>query len=407
MSDEHATPLVIIGAGAAGLMAACHAGACGVPALLLERKHRPGSKLLMCGNGRCNLTSCRSPDELLADFGSPLDDFLRPAIRAFSPAKLQRWFEAQGLPLMRTRDGKVFPKSERAPDVVKCLSDIMRRYQVPVCYNAPVASISQAAAGFMVHTPTFEVNAQRVLIATGGVSYPKTGSVGDGQHIAGELGPRLQPYRPGLVGIAWQSPWLATHAGQQFKSVEVRVFDGDRPIGETSGLLECERWGLGGGAISNATRLLSRANASTPGVEIRHTPGQPPLRISPLTMRPLKEAMVTVGGVDLDGVSPATLQSTQMPGLFFAGEVLDVDGPTGGYNLTAAFATARLAVDAIAREGGFTPPVEKARPQGRQGQRPDRRRKFPPHGPAAGRKRGGSSPRASRAGPPVKPRHQR
>ncbi|MDP6490673.1 MAG: aminoacetone oxidase family FAD-binding enzyme [Kiritimatiellia bacterium] len=381
MSTPDSTPLVIIGAGAAGLMAACHAGERGVPALLLERKHRAGSKLLMCGNGRCNLTSCLEPDAMLADFGDPLEAFLSPAITAFSPAHLQRWFEGNGLPLMRTRDGKVFPRSERAADVVKCLSDVLRRFSMPICYNAPVERITAGDGGLTVQTRTFSIEAQRVLLATGGVSYPKTGSVGDGQRLARELGHRVRPYRPGLVGIEWSEPWLAAHRGQQFKRARVRVLDGEQCIGETTGLLECERWGLGGGAISNATRLLSRLDARQPGVEIVTAPKQPPLRIRAVKMRPLKEAMVTVGGVDLRDVSPDKMASTVTPGLYFAGEVIDVDGPTGGYNLTAAFATARLAVDTIAREGHYTPPATKARPRGQRRSRPDRRRHAAPRPP--------------------------
>jgi predicted flavoprotein YhiN len=368
MSKTESTPLVIIGAGAAGLMAGCHAGERGIPALLLERKHRAGSKLLMCGNGRCNLTSCLTPDAMLAGFGPPLDAFLKPAISAFTPEQLQSWFERSGLPLMRTRDGKVFPQSERAPDVVRCLTDGLRRHSTPICFNAPVATVTPAADGFTVQTRAFAIHADRVLIATGGVSYPKTGSVGDGQKMARDLGHRLQPYRPGLVGIEWSGPWMEKHPGAQFKTARVRVFDGTRCIGETSGILECERWGLGGGAISNATRLLSRLNARQPGVEIAYSQKEPPLCINPLKMRPLKEAMVTVGGVDLRDIEPGSMASTKTPGLYFAGEVMDIDGPTGGYNLTAAFATARLAINTIATEGNFKAPPTTHNP--RRGKRP-------------------------------------
>ncbi|MBT3193343.1 MAG: aminoacetone oxidase family FAD-binding enzyme [Verrucomicrobia bacterium] len=379
MKEQQSTPLVIIGAGAAGLMAASHAGERGVPALLLERKHRAGSKLLMCGNGRCNLTSTLTADQMLSDFAPTLDAFLRPAITAFSPSQLQNWFERNGLPLMQTRDGKVFPKSERAPDVVRCFTDVLRRYEAPICYNAPVEKIAEQPNGFAIQTRAFRIHADRVLIATGGVSYPKTGSVGDGQKMARELGHKLQPYRPGLVGIEWADPWMKTHMGQEFKGARVRVFDDKRCIGETSGLLECERWGLGGGAISNATRLLSRLNARKPSAEITYAHREPALSISPLKMRPLKEAMVTVGGVDLQDINPDTMGSKRTRNLYFAGEVMDVDGPTGGYNLTAAFATARLAIDAIAAEGSFKPPQSRARPQGKRAARPDRRRKPTRH----------------------------
>ena len=375
MDKQDLTPLVIIGAGAAGLMAASHAGERGVPVLLLERKHRAGSKLLMCGNGRCNLTSCISADTMLSNFGAPLDEFLRPAISAFSPNQLQSWFERQGLPLMQTRDGKVFPKSERAPDVVKCFTNTLRRYNIPICYNAPVEKIQRQDGRFIVSANNFHVDAQRVLIATGGVSYPKTGSVGDGQKLARTLGHRITPYRPGLVGIAWEDPWVQAHLGQQFKAAHVRILDGSNCIGETRGLLECERWGLGGGAISNATRLLSRHNAQRPGVEITYAPKQAPLRISSLRMRPLKEAMVTVGGVDLADINPNTMESKTTPGIYFSGEVLDVDGPTGGYNLTAAFAAARLAINTIAIEAGFKPVHQSAPPQQqRRAYKPDRRK---------------------------------
>jgi len=354
MSDKNEpTPLAIIGGGAAGLMAACLAGELGIPTLLLERKHRFGSKLLMCGNGRCNLSSRLEPAQMLADFGPPLDTFLQPAIQAFSPAALMRWFEQRGLPLMTTSDGKVFPRSERAPDVVHCFQDQLREYAVALCLQSPVERIEPLeGGGFRLHTAVFAVNARHVLLTTGGVSYPKTGSVGDGQRMAGELGLRVLPFRAGLVGLEWADPWMQRHSGKPFTQAAVRVFDGPTLLGETQGLLEVERWGLGGGCISNATRLLSRAGAKTPVLDIRPAPGAAVIRLDNVRMRPLKEAMVTVGGVDLAEVSNTTFESRRLPGLFLAGEVLDIDGPTGGYNLTAAFATARLAVQAVASRLG-------------------------------------------------------
>ncbi len=370
MKTEETAPLIIIGAGAAGLMAACHAGEYGIPTLLLERKHRAGSKLLMCGNGRCNLTSALDVSTMLSDFGPPLDAFLSTAIGKFPPAMLQKWFERNNLPLMLTRDGKVFPKSEKAMDVVRCLTDVLRRQGTPICYSAPVQSVDRDGEHFVVRTSVFQVHAKRILICTGGVSYPKTGSVGDGQRIARDLGHKVRPFRPGLVGVDWDDPWLHAHRGEQFKAVDVRVFDGKGCIGETSGLLECENWGLGGGAISNATRLLSRFEAKSPALEIRYTKQAAPLTISHVKTRPLKEAMVTVGGVDLDDVDAETMASKRIPNLYFAGEVLDIDGPTGGYNLTAAFATARLAIDTIAKEGNFTPAPVKQKQK-----RPSRARK--------------------------------
>ncbi len=372
-NDRQQTTLVIIGGGAAGLMGACHAGELGVPTLLIERKHRFGSKLLMCGNGRCNLTSRMNSQRMLADFGPPLDSFLHRALEKFAPAQLMQWFEARGLPLMQTSDGKVFPRSERAPDVVHCFQDELRRLQAALCMQAPVTDIVPLAEGFRVQTPMLSVEARYVLVATGGVSYPKTGSVGDGQRIAGHLGLRVQPFRPGLVGVVLENDWVQRNQGEQFTQAVARVYDGARLIGETGGLLECERWGVGGGCITNATRMLSRAAATRPAIEVVSAPGAKAFRIDPVKMRPLKEAMVTVGGVDLAEVSPTTMEAQRIPGLFFAGEVLDIDGPTGGYNLTAAFATARLAVQEVARRTGAKP----SRTAGRPGQK--RGRKHPAH----------------------------
>ena len=353
MKKDDTTHLVIIGAGAAGLMAASYAGEFGLASLLLERKHRAGSKLLMCGNGRCNLTSNLNIEDMLSAFGGNVASFLTPAISAFGSDALQKWFKQNGLPVMRTNDGTMFPASERASDVVHCFTDKLRNDAMPICLNAPVNDIEKTENGFIVHTDNFSIKTQKVLLTTGGVSYPKTGSVGDGQRIAGKLGHHMMPYRPGLVGVAWQDDWLTSNLAERFQDSRVRIMDGDKFIAETNGLVECERWGLGGGAILNATRILSRNNARKPAMEIFLSKEKSPIRITNLKMRALKEAMVTVGGVGLNDVNPETMESCVLPGMYFAGEVLDIDGPTGGFNLTAAFATARLAIKSIASGAGL------------------------------------------------------
>lgn len=261
-----------------------------------------------------------------------------------------------------------------------CFTDRLRDLAVPVCLNAPVKDVQSTGNGYSIALNGYSLTARRVLLATGGVSYPKTGSVGDGQKFARCLGHRLQPYRPGLVGVAYDSPWLRANHGKLFKRANVRVFDGDRELGHVIAALEIERWGLGGPAISNATRLLSRTMAARPALEIQPGRGEEPIHITMVETRPLKEAMVTVGGVDLGCVDPATMESRVRPGLYFAGEVLDVDGPTGGYNLTAAFSSARLAVESIAGEAGIEPTAEGVAPRRRsrqvrpgRTQRPERR----------------------------------
>ena len=341
-------PLLIIGGGAAGLFAGCLAGERGLGTLILERKHKPGRKLLMCGNGRCNLTKDIPPAQMLRDMGEPMATFLATALNALPPAAVQSWFQRHNVPLKKMDDRRIFPRSEQASDVVHALTDALRDTGTALCLNAPVAQVERAEpAGFLVETDHFSVLANNVLIATGGVSYPKTGSVGDGQKFAKALGHSLKPYRPGLIGFVITHPWIDRHAGRTFEEATCRIFRNGQKLYEGRGQMDCETWGLGGAAAYNASRCVARQNLSD--FELEWSTEGETVRVRKPATRPLKEAIVTIGGVPLNEVDPATMQSRKCPRLYFAGEVMDIDGPTGGYNLTAAFATAALAVDAIAK----------------------------------------------------------
>jgi hypothetical protein len=344
-------PLLVIGGGAAGLFGGCLAGERRLGALILERKHKPGRKLMMCGNGRCNLTKDIPPAQMLRDMGEPMTAFLAPALHAYPPSAVQAWFQRHNVPLKKMDDRRVFPRSEQAADVVHALTDALRDTGVALCLNAPVARIDRPANGlFHVATASFSVCARCVLIATGGVSYPKTGSVGDGQKFAKALGHALKPYRPGLIGFVIAHPWIQAHAGTTFEQAACRVFCNGRKIYEGQGQMDCETWGLGGAAAYNASRCVARQNLRD--FDLEWTVGRDTVRVRSPGTRPLKEAIVTIGGVPLQEVDPATMGSRKCPGLFFAGEVLDIDGPTGGYNLTAAFATAALAVASVSARVG-------------------------------------------------------
>ena len=343
-------PLLIIGGGAAGLFGGCLAGERGLGTLILERKHKPGRKLLMCGNGRCNITKDIPPAQMLRDMGEPMTSFLAPAINALPPAAVQAWFQRHNVPLKKMDDRRVFPRSEHASDIVHALTDALRDTGSAICLNAPVEGVERLPDGkglFHVITAHFSVCARHVLLATGGVSYPKTGSVGDGQKFAKALGHSLKPYRPGLIGFTITHPWIRAHAGTTLERVTFRVFSNGRQIYEGQGQMDCESWGLGGAAAYNASRCIARNNLGD--FEIEWAVGRDIVRVRKPATRPLKEAIVTIGGVPLNEVDPATMESRKCPGLFFAGEVMDIDGPTGGYNLTAAFATAAMAVESIAR----------------------------------------------------------
>jgi len=350
MHDPKSVPLLIVGGGAAGLFGGCLAGERGLGTLILERKHKPGRKLLMCGNGRCNLTKDLPSVQMLRDMGEPMSRFLEPALNALPPSAVQAWFQAHNVPLKKTDDRRVFPRSEQASDVVYALTDALRDTGTALCLNAPVERVERTDGGptrFLVSTAHFSVFAENVLLATGGVSYPKTGSVGDGQKFAKALGHSLKPYRPGLIGFVIAHPWIDRHAGTTFEDAACRVFRNGQKLYEGRGQLDCETWGIGGAAAYNASRCVARQNLNE--FELEWEVGRDKVRVRSPKTRPLKEAIVTVGGVPLNEVDPATMQSRKCPGLFFAGEVMDIDGPTGGYNLTAAFATAALAVGAVAK----------------------------------------------------------
>ncbi len=349
------TDIIIIGGGAAGLMAGCAAGELGLRTLVLERKHKPGRKLLMCGNARCNLTTNISDGRMLQMLGEPVGRFLETAIGAFSPSMLQRWFAAGGLRTVVKAGNKVYPHTERASDVLNLFTDQLRDKNISLACSSVVESVEKSKKGFCVATGNFWVESRYVLIATGGISYPKTGSVGDGQEWAKRLGHTIEPYRPGLAGFEVEPYVLKGRIGTIYERVVVDVLSEGRKIAETRGVYEIEKWGVGGTAITDASRVVARQRLETVVLRIKLENGKIE-EIKPMRVRPVKEAMVTVGGVMLNEIDSRTMESRICPGLYFAGEVLDIDGPTGGYNLQAAFSTARLAVGAIGKrcgKGGF------------------------------------------------------
>ena len=396
------TDLIIIGAGAAGLMSAVLAGRAGLSCVLLEKRHRAGLKLLLTGNNRCNISHVGTADDMAAAYGETIGEFLRPALEHLPPRALRAWFEEAGLPLILNRN-RVYPKSEKADDVLHTFIDKLRDLEVPLLLNCPVTGLGPAeSGGFQVRCAKLTLEAKCVLVATGGVSYPKTGSVGDGQQFAKDLGLEVTPLRPGLVGIEVADAWLHSQADISIPDVRVTLTANGRPIAVTEGNVLCGGQCLRGSAIFDATRLAAHHHVTsfeltldlTPHVFrngaakwrdlLRRAPERLPeaicrelglgpaavtglsrafgrevssieelaerlqtIRPTVIGLRPTKEAIVTVGGVALSEIHRETLEAKRLPGLFFAGEVLDIDGPTGGFNLHAAFATASLAMKAI------------------------------------------------------------
>ena len=349
--QEVAAKLVIVGGGAAGMFAAAVAAERGVPCVLVERKARLGSKVLMTANGRCNFAKDISPDTFLRDLGEvSCADFVAEAVRECPPRQICRGFQSLGVRTKRMTDGRFFPADEKAATIVHAFGDLLRDEEVPILSNCAVMAIKPLKNGFLVSTKNFTLWAENVLIATGGVSYPKTGSVGDGQNFAKSLGHSIVPYRPGLIGLETRDPKVTRLAGRRFEDGATKVLDASgKTIFEYRGEIDCESFGLSGAAIYNAQRFIEHLNRRT-GVAVEASFNGMTVRVEKINPRPLKEAIVTLGGVDTREIDSHTMQSKIVPGLYFAGEVMDIDGPTGGYNLTLAFATARKAVASIAKK---------------------------------------------------------
>jgi predicted Rossmann fold flavoprotein len=337
--------LAIIGGGAAGMFAAAAAAERKIPCILLERKARLGSKVLMTANGRCNFTKDISAEDFIRDIG-PAANWVANAIRECPPKRIIQKFRSLGVALRRMPDGRMFPADGKAATIVHAFGDVLRNASLPIVTNCPVTGIRKAERGFIVDTRSFGFTAKNVLIATGGVSYPRTGSVGDGQKFAQILGHKIIPFRPGLIGMETADRRITSLAGRRFEDGRAKVIGPDgKVLFDYRGEVDCETFGLSGAAVYNCQRFIMHAGLESFTLEVWF--GHERLKFQNLRSRPVKEAIVTLGGVSLSDVNPATMQSRKIPGLYFAGEVLDIDGPTGGYNLTLAFATAHRAVSAI------------------------------------------------------------
>lgn len=406
--------IAIIGGGAAGLLAAGTVGEKGESVTLFEKNPVPGKKILITGKGRCNVTC----DAEVRDMEKNIPrgaKFLRRALYAFPPSEVFRFFESEGVPLKVERGNRVFPVSDRAKDIRDALESYAFRSKTVSLRTEKVLSLTKDELGFSLRTPKGSERFDRVLIATGGLSYPGTGSDGDGYAFAKALGHRVVPCRPALIPLTVKESLPADAMGLSLKNVAVRVEtpNGKKVYEDFGEMLFCH-FGVSGPVILSASsfldfdqekeyrlcidlkpalteeeldkRVLSdfRDNQNRdfinalnrllpqkligPVVSLsRIDPRKKVHLVSreerqrlvailkklPLTVtgtRPIKEAIVTRGGVDLGEVDPRTMESRLVPGLYFAGEVLDVDGLTGGFNLQIAFSTGRLAGIAISKE---------------------------------------------------------
>lgn len=399
--------VVVVGGGAGGMAAAIFAARQGARVTLLERNEKLGRKIYITGKGRCNVTNDCTQDEFLREV--PRNPrFLYSALSFLAPQDMMALLEENGCPTVVQRGRRVYPATEKASDVTKTLETIMRQNAVRVRLNSRVRRID--ASGGQVTGVTLEngerLTADRVILATGGLSYPGTGSTGDGYRLAREWGHTVIPPVPSLSAVETAESWPAELQGLSLKNVRLTLRDGKKTAYTEQGEMLFTHFGVSGPLVlemschlpadpagarfwidmkpaldmrqldarlqrefdaQSRKRLCSVMGALLPGSMAQMFPGlcgvdggktcaqitreererlAECFKAIPLTvarLRPIEEAIVTRGGVSVKEIVPATMESKLVKGLYFAGEVMDVDAHTGGYNLQIAFSTGALA----------------------------------------------------------------
>lgn len=406
--------IVVIGGGAAGLMAALFAARGGARVTLLERNEKLGKKIYITGKGRCNLTNAASPRERFLQNVPRNPRFLYAALSTLDNEGTMALFESLGLRLKVERGERVFPESDRASDVTRTLEKEILRLGARILLNARVRALSLQdgrAAGVTLENGE-RIDADAVIVATGGLSYPSTGSTGDGYRFAKDAGLPVTPTRPSLIAIETLETWPFALSGLTLKNVRLWADVGKKKPWSEMGELLFTHFGVSGPLALTASALFPEDFAGRamtvdlkPALDadtldkrvqrdfaemgrkrlgsvmdglVPHALGEallPLVSLSPLTpvssvnqaqrkalvallkavpltvkaLRGYNEAVVTRGGVDVKAVDPSTMAAKSAPGLYFAGEVLDVDAFTGGFNLQIAFSTGALAGKSAAR----------------------------------------------------------
>jgi predicted Rossmann fold flavoprotein len=404
--------VIVLGAGAAGLMAAIRAAECGASVLLLEKNRKAGVKILMSGGTRCNITHATDNRGIVVAFGPP-GRFLHSPLAAFSVQNTLDLFAAEGVATKVEPGGKVFPVSNRAADVLDALLRRLKRSGAVLGLEEPAREFQPASPGFRVVTPHRVLVSRHLILTTGGQSYPGSGTTGDGYSWAARLGHTIIPPRPALTPITVGADWVAGLRGVTLPDLRLQIHEGDRTLTTGRGSLLFAHFGLSGPVALDASRVVSghptptglvveldllpavaeqvldeylRTESTTAGkkqlavVLSHHLPrrlcdvllllaalpadrraaalpredrARLVARIKRLAI-PVRgtlgfgKAEVTAGGIALDEVDSRTMRSKLVPGLFVAGEVLDLDGPIGGYNFQAAWSTGWLAGEAAA-----------------------------------------------------------
>ena len=413
--------VVVIGGGAAGLMAAVIAGREGAKVTILEKMNYVGKKMGITGKGRCNITNaCDMSDFIKNTPGN--GKFLYGAYERFTNEDLLQLLHDAGLETKVERGGRVFPASDSALDVRNTFMKLMKHYGVDVHLEEPVKKLlvdDGVVTGVVTDRETYHADA--VVIATGGKSYPATGSTGDGYILAAQVGHKITDIRPSLVPIVTEESWVKDLMGLSLRNVELSVVAKNKVQAKMFGEMMFTHFGITGPIVLSLShtvgKLMRKKNIGTIGLDINLKPALSPetldkrlqkdfdlyskkqlingmkdllpsrlipliielagidpqkpinqiskeerqqigymLQHMPLTvkgLRPVEEAIVTAGGISLKEFNPKTMESKLVKGLYGAGEVLDIDAFTGGYNLQAAFSTGYVAAMHITHPEAF------------------------------------------------------
>ncbi|MDO8806245.1 MAG: NAD(P)/FAD-dependent oxidoreductase [Elusimicrobiota bacterium] len=424
MSDSapDSAGIIVIGGGPAGIMAAGRAGELGAKVTLIEKNPRLGVKLLITGGGRCNVTNSAGMKGFIEAFGKN-GKFLYGALSVFSNQNLTGFLNSHGVPTRTDPDGKIFPSDDKAQSVLSALSGYLRHGKVRVVCGL-------GASGILIQNGSVEgvklpdgtvIRGGKIIIATGGMSYPETGSTGEGYAWAKQCGHTIIPLRPGLTALESDEPFIKDLQGLTLQNITIAVLVNGRKAAAERGDLLFTHFGVSGPRLlvlsgtavdalqepggkvelslnlkpelapdglaaeiqkyfaGHGARMLSsylkealpgslapvfegrcgidraRQCASITGAERKKIVGLfSDFRVHITRPRPLREATVTRGGVNLAEINPRTMESRTVRGLYFCGEVLDLDGITGGYNLQEAFSTGYLAGQSAAAPSGAT-----------------------------------------------------
>lgn len=399
--------VAVIGGGAAGMLAAYAAAAQGASVTVLEKNEKLGKKLFITGKGRCNITNT-APQQAFFEKIKHNPKFLYKAFHTFDNFNCIDLLNKNGLPTKEERGGRVFPASDKSSDVIKTLSNLLKKEHVSVKLNTKVTGI-EFEPGFIrcLHTNQGDVMADAYILATGGMSYPLTGSTGDGYRFAQTLGHTVTELHGSLVPVETYGEEAKALQGLSLRNVSLTLFQNGKKLYTETGEMLFTHFGVSGPLVLSASAHLKTYDFQNTILEIDLKPGlseevlerrilrdfetqknkqfknaldgllpqklipvfiartgiSPEKQVNSVTkeerkkivacfkrftfrvkgLRPIEEAIVTRGGILIKEIDPATMRSKRYENLYFSGEIIDLDGCTGGYNLQIAFSTGYLA----------------------------------------------------------------